>query len=118
MVTTADRAPSFRLASTGGGEVSLGDLAGKRFVLYFYPKDNTPGCTKEACDFRDSMARLGKAGVPVLGVSKDSVSSHEGFRQKYKLPFALLSDPDNQVAKAFGAYGEKTLYGRKFMGTI
>ena len=87
-------------------------------VLYFYPKDDTPGCTREACEFRDSQAAIKKAGAVVLGVSGDSLDSHGKFKTKYKLNFPLLSDPGNQVATKFGAYGEKTLYGRKFMGII
>ncbi len=113
-----DKAPQFTLPSTEGGEKSLKDYAGKKLVLYFYPKDATPGCTQEACDFRDNMARLKKAGAAVVGVSKDSLASHEKFRAAQKLPFELLSDADNKVAKAYGAYGEKNMYGKKVMGTI
>ena len=118
MLKPGDRAPSFRLPSTAGVRRSSSDLRGKRFVLYFYPKDDTPGCTREACDFRDQLARLRSAGVEVLGISKDSLSSHDRFRDKYRLPFELLSDEDNAVARAFGAYGEKNMYGRKILGTI
>lgn len=117
-LTEGTRAPSFDLASTEGDNVSLGSLAGRRFVLYFYPKDNTPGCTQEACDFRDSYARLERAGVAVYGVSKDTVKTHQGFREKQHLTFPLLSDPDNAVARAYGAFGEKTSYGKTVMGTI
>ncbi|MBI2894041.1 MAG: peroxiredoxin [Deltaproteobacteria bacterium] len=112
------KAPAFRLASTDGREVALEDLAGKTVVLYFYPKDQTPGCTREACDFRDSFSRLGKSGAVVYGVSKDSLGSHERFREKYELPFGLLSDPDNAAARAYGAYGEKVMYGKPVTGTI
>ncbi len=115
---TGDKAPAFKLPSTEGGEKSLKDYAGKKLVLYFYPKDATPGCTQEACDFRDNMARLKKRGVAVVGVSKDSLASHEKFRAAQKLPFELLSDADSAVAKAYGAYGEKNMYGKKVMGTI
>lgn len=118
MLKPGDRAPSFKLASTGGGEVSSSDLKGRKFVLYFYPKDDTPGCTREACDFRDNLARLRREGVTVLGVSRDSIASHGRFRSKYQLPFDLLSDEDNAVARAYGAYGEKTMYGKKVLGTI
>jgi peroxiredoxin Q/BCP len=118
MLKPGDKAPSFKLASTGGGEVSSSDLKGRKFVLYFYPKDDTPGCTREACDFRDNLARLRREGVAVLGVSKDSIASHGKFRSKYQLPFDLLSDEDNAVARAYGAYGEKTMYGKKVLGTI
>jgi thioredoxin-dependent peroxiredoxin len=116
MLKPGDRAPSFQLPSTAGARRSSSDLRGKRFVLYFYPKDDTPGCTREACDFRDQLARLRSAGVEVLGISKDSLSSHDRFRDKYRLPFELLSDEDNAVARAFGAYGEKNMYGRKILG--
>ena len=112
------KAPAFTLESTGEDKVSLASLKGETIVLYFYPRDNTPGCTTEACDFRDNIRRLRSAGVRVLGVSKDSIASHDKFRTKYKLPFDLLSDPDNKVAKAYGAYGEKNMYGKKVLGTI
>jgi thioredoxin-dependent peroxiredoxin len=118
MLKPGNLAPSFRLRSTAGGDVSSSDLRGKRFVLYFYPKDDTPGCTREACDFRDNIARLRGAGVVVFGISKDSLASHDRFRDKHRLPFELLSDEDNSVARAFGAYGEKNMYGKKILGTI
>jgi peroxiredoxin Q/BCP len=118
MLKPGDPAPSFRLPSTAGTNVSSSDLRGKRFVLYFYPKDDTPGCTREACDFRDHLGRLRSAGVDVYGVSKDPLSSHHRFREKYRLPFELLSDEDNSVARAFGAYGEKNMYGKRILGTI
>jgi peroxiredoxin Q/BCP len=118
MIKPGDKAPSFKLPSTRGGEVSSSDLKGRKFVLYFYPKDDTPGCTREACDFRDNLARLRSEGVDVLGVSKDPLSAHEKFRAKYALPFELLSDQDNTVARAYGAYGEKIMYGKKVVGTI
>lgn len=113
-----DPAPTFRLPSTRGEDIDLLDLRGKKVVLYFYPKDQTPGCTREACDFRDNLSRIQASAAEVIGISKDSVSSHERFREKYDLPFHLLSDPDHSVARAYGAYGEKTMYGRKTMGTI
>jgi peroxiredoxin Q/BCP len=118
MLKPGDKAPSFKLASTGGGEISSSDLKGRKFVLYFYPKDDTPGCTREACDFRDNLARLRREGVEVLGVSKDSLASHGRFRTKYDLPFDLLTDEDHAVARAYGAYGEKNMYGKKILGTI
>ena len=111
-------APAFRLPATTGEEISLEDLRGRKVVLYFYPKDSTPGCTQEACDFRDRDEALQGAGVVVLGVSKDSLASHDKFRAKYELPFPLLTDQDNAVATAYGAFGEKNMYGRKVLGTI
>ena len=118
MVAEGKQAPEFELESSEGGEVKLKDLRGKTVVLYFYPKDDTPGCTREACAFRDSQAALKKQGVVVLGVSGDSLASHEKFKSKYKLNFPLLSDPDKAVAKKYGAWGEKVLYGRKTVGMI
>lgn len=118
MLKPGDPAPDFELPTTAGAGTALKDLRGRKVVLYFYPKDQTQGCTTEACDFRDHSSRIRLAGAEVLGVSKDSLGSHERFREKYDLPFDLLSDPDNSVATAYGAYGEKTMYGRKVMGTI
>jgi peroxiredoxin Q/BCP len=111
-------APEFTLTDAAGRSVSLADFAGRDVVLYFYPKDDTPGCTKEACGFRDAWDDLQAMGVAVLGVSADDADSHERFAAKYRLPFTLLSDPDHQVMRAYGAYGEKTLYGRKTVGVI
>jgi len=111
-------APKFTLADADGKKVSLADFAGNDVVLYFYPKDDTPGCTREACAFRDSQSALKKKGVVVLGVSGDSLASHEKFKAKYKLNFPLLSDPDKAVAKKYGAWGEKVLYGKKMVGMI
>jgi len=118
MIAEGKKAPEFTLGSSEGGEVRLKDLRGKTVVLYFYPKDDTPGCTREACAFRDSQAALKRKGVVVLGVSGDSVASHDRFRDKYSLNFALLSDPDKAVAKKYGAWGEKVMYGRKTVGMI
>ena len=118
MLKEGQKAPSFRLSSVDGGSVALEDYRGTPVVVYFYPKDDTPGCTREACAFRDSQAQIRKTGAIVLGVSPDSVASHQKFRDKYKLSFPLLSDPDKGVAKKFGAYGEKTLYGKKVVGMI
>jgi peroxiredoxin Q/BCP len=118
MPKPGDKSPAFTLPSTSGKDVSLSGLRGERFVLYFYPRDDTPGCTREACGFRDAMTQLRKSGVTVLGVSKDSLASHARFREKYALPFDLLTDADNTVAKSFGAYGKKKLYGKDVLGTI
>jgi peroxiredoxin Q/BCP len=111
-------APDFTLTDAAGRQVSLKDFAGKDVILYFYPKDDTPGCTKEACGFRDGWKDLAKANVVVLGVSADSTASHQKFAAKYKLPFALLSDPDRKVMRQYGAYGEKVMYGKKTKGVI
>jgi peroxiredoxin Q/BCP len=111
-------APAFTLPDANGTKVSLKDFAGKDVILYFYPKDDTPGCTKEACGFRDDWKTLQKMGVVVLGVSGDSQASHQKFAAKYKLPFPLLSDPERAVMAKYGAYGEKMLYGKKVTGVI
>jgi len=111
-------APAFTLSDGSGKKVSLKDFAGKDVILYFYPKDDTPGCTKEACGFRDAWSDLKKKGVVVLGVSGDSAASHQKFAAKYKLPFPLLSDPDKAVMTKYGAYGEKMMYGKKVVGVI
>jgi thioredoxin-dependent peroxiredoxin len=112
-----DAAPGFTTATSGGGTVSLADFKGKPVVLYFYPKDNTPGCTTEACSFRDHFTALKKKGAVVLGVSTDSVKSHDKFVEKLSLPFTLLADEDKQIVQAYGVWGQKTFMGRKFMGT-
>jgi peroxiredoxin Q/BCP len=111
-------APAFTLADTHGKKVSLKDFAGKNVVLYFYPKDDTPGCTKEACGFRDFWKEVQKLDAIVLGVSADDAASHQKFTDKYKLPFPLLSDPDRKVMTQYGAYGEKMMYGKKTTGVI
>jgi peroxiredoxin Q/BCP len=111
-------APAFTLTDAAGKQVSLKDFAGKDVILYFYPKDDTPGCTKEACGFRDGWKELSKANVVILGVSADSTASHQKFAAKYKLPFPLLSDPDRKVMQQYGAYGEKMMYGKKTKGVI
>ena len=110
-------APDFKLPSTTGESVSLKQFKGKKtVVLYFYPKDETPGCTREACDFRDHFAELEEVGVVVLGVSTDGMESHLRFKEKQKLPFTLLSDEDATVAKLYGVYKQKNLFGKKYMG--
>jgi peroxiredoxin Q/BCP len=111
-------APAFSLQDADGKIVSLDDFEGRDVVLYFYPRDDTPGCTKEACGFRDAWRELRKLGVAVLGVSPDSGTSHQKFRDKYRLPFPLLSDPDRKVMTKYGAYGEKMMYGKKTTGVI
>lgn len=111
-----DRAPAFTLPSDSGKTVSLKDFKGKVVVLYFYPKDLTPGCTQESCDFRDAWQTLKKKGVVVLGLSKDSVKSHQKFRDTHDLPFPLLADEDTEICQAYGVWKEKSLYGRKYMG--
>lgn len=116
-IMQAKKAPQFELPGSDGKTHTLADYAGRTVILYFYPKDDTPGCTKEACGFRDQTAAIGKDAV-VLGVSKDSLASHEKFIAKYKLPFVLLSDPETKVMKAYGAWGEKMMYGKPVTGTI
>ena len=111
-------APAFTLTDADGKKVSLADFAGRDVILYFYPKDDTPGCTKEACGFRDSWKDIGKRGAVVLGVSPDAGPSNQKFIAKYKLPFPLLSDPDRKVMTTYGAYGDKVLYGKKTKGVI
>ncbi|MDH4373525.1 MAG: thioredoxin-dependent thiol peroxidase [Verrucomicrobiota bacterium] len=111
-----DPAPSFSAIITNGTEIHSKDLLGKPVVIYFYPRDDTPGCTKEACGFRDQYAELQKTGAVVLGVSADTVKSHAKFTDKFQLPFPLISDPDAVITKAFGAWGEKVFMGRKYQG--
>jgi len=110
------KAPAFTLTADDGSKIRLADLKGSPVVLYFYPKDDTPGCTKEACAFRDAESKLQAAGATVLGVSPDDVASHEKFRDKFGINFPLLADPDHKVAEKYGAWREKNLYGKKSMG--
>jgi thioredoxin-dependent peroxiredoxin len=112
-----DVAPAFSAATNGGGRVSLVDFKAKNIVLYFYPKDDTPGCTREACAFRDHFAEFQKRGAVVLGVSTDPAKSHDKFVGKYKLPFTLLADEDKKIVAAYGVWGEKSFMGRKYQGT-
>ena len=116
MLQVGKRAPAFNLESDSGKKVSLASLRGKRVVLYFYPKDDTPGCTQESCDFRDNLSRVEAQGAVVFGVSKDSVSSHQKFKEKFSLPFPLLSDPSHAMLEKYGVWKEKKLYGRAYMG--
>jgi len=111
-----DPAPDFSGATSGGGRVSLADYRGRNLVLYFYPRDDTPGCTKEACSFRDGFAALQAKGVAVLGVSCDPVKAHDRFVAKFKLPFSLLADVEQRVVQAYGVWGEKSFMGRKYLG--
>jgi len=112
-----DKAPAFSAPTNGGGTVSLADLKGKNVILYFYPKDDTPGCTKEACAFRDNFAEFKKKGAVILGVSTDPVKAHDKFVDKFKLPFTLLADIDKKIVNDYGVWGEKSFMGRKYMGT-
>lgn len=116
LLKVGQKAPAFSLTNEKGEKISLKNFAGKKIVLYFYPKDDTPGCTQESCDFRDSFSRLKKDGIVVLGVSKDSEASHQKFKTKYGLPFSLLSDVEGKMCQAYGVWKEKNLYGRKYMG--
>jgi len=112
-----DKAPAFTVNTNGGGKISLVDFKGQNVILYFYPKDDTPGCTKEACAFRDHLADFKKKGAVVLGVSTDPVKSHDKFVEKFKLPFTLLADEDKKIVEAYGVWGQKSFMGRKYMGT-
>ncbi|NIM70144.1 MAG: redoxin domain-containing protein [Xanthomonadales bacterium] len=116
MVSVGKRVANFELPATGDQQLSLSDFKGKTLVLYFYPKDNTPGCTREGQEFRDAYDPFQRAGAEILGVSRDSIKSHENFCSKHSLPFDLLSDPDEVLCRQFDVIREKTLYGRKFMG--
>ena len=116
MLKEGTTAPAFKTNDANGETVSLKDLRGQKVVLYFYPKDDTPGCTKEACSFRDEFAQFKKRGITVLGVSPDSEAKHKKFETKYNLPFTLLADTDHAIADAYGVWGEKKFMGRKYMG--
>jgi len=112
-----DQAPDFEAPNQNGDTVKLSDFRGKKIVLYFYPKDNTSGCTAQACNLRDNYSELQKAGYEVIGVSKDSVRSHQNFVSKQELPFTLISDEDTSINQAYGVWKEKSMYGKKYMGT-
>ena len=116
MIKEGDAAPDFEARDAEGNAVRLSDLRGRKVVLYFYPKDDTPGCTKEACSFRDGFAEFKRRGIEVLGVSTDDEKSHRKFAEKYSLPFKLLADTEHRVADLYGVYGEKQFAGRKYMG--
>lgn len=117
-LTDGDRAPAFSLPDQDGSKVSLRDYAGRPVVVYFYPADDTPGCTKEACQFNDNLQAFSRAGVAVVGISPDDAAAHLKFRKKYGLKFPLLTDADHAVMERYGAWGEKTLYGKKTVGVI
>ena len=116
LLSAGDKAPAFKTTDQDGAKVALSDFKGQKVVLYFYPKDDTPGCTKEACSFRDAWAQLKRRKVAVLGVSADDAKSHKKFAEKFSLPFTLLADTEKDIVKAYGAWGEKSMYGRKYMG--
>ncbi len=118
MLKEGDKAPDFSSNDQNGNTVNLSDFKGKRVVLYFYPKDDTPGCTKEACSFRDADAVYREKGITVLGVSTDSEKSHQKFISKYQLPFDLLADTEKKIVEEYGVWGEKSMYGKKYMGTF
>lgn len=118
MLKIGDRMPDFEVQDQNGGTVSSKDLLGRKTIVYFYPKDNTSGCTAEACNLRDNYEALKAKGYNVVGVSKDSVASHKRFAEKYDLPFTLLSDPSTEMLQVFGAWGEKKMYGKTVLGTI
>lgn len=118
MIRIGDKMPDFEVADQDGNKVSSKDLIGKKTVVYFYPKDNTSGCTAEACNIRDNYEALLAKGYNIVGVSKDSAASHKKFREKYNLPFTLLSDTSTEMLQAFGAWGEKKMYGKTVMGTL
>ncbi len=118
MLKEGDKAPDFNAKDQDGNDVKLADFKGQRVVLYFYPKDDTPGCTKEACSFRDADDVYKSKNIRVLGVSTDNEKSHQKFISKFQLPFDLLADTDKQIVEAYGVWGEKSMYGRKYMGTF
>ena len=115
-VEIGDKAPDFTLPTDGAGTVKLSDLKGKNVVLYFYPKDDTSGCTAEACQFRDQFPKFGRSDATIIGVSRDSIAAHDKFKKKYKLPFTLASDEDGKVTERYGVWVQKSMYGRKYMG--
>ena len=117
LLSIGDKAPAFEATDQDGEAVTLRDFRGSNVILYFYPKDDTPGCTKEACSFRDVWARFRRRKIAVLGVSVDDARSHRKFAEKFSLPFRLLADPDRKIVRAYGVWGEKSMYGRKYMGT-
>jgi len=115
-IEIGDKAPDFTLSTDGNGKITLSKLRGQKVVLYFYPKDDTSGCTAEACGFRDSFPKFGKVEAAVIGISKDSVASHDKFKKKHELPFILASDADGKVCESYSVWVEKSMYGRRYMG--
>ena len=118
MLNTGDKAPAFKLFADNDQEIKLSDFSGKNIIIYFYPKDNTPGCTTESNDFAQLANQFEKLNTVILGVSKDSIASHQKFKCKFNLPFLLLSDPEGKMCEAYSAWGEKSMYGKKYMGII
>lgn len=118
MLKVGDKAPSFTLKNEQDQDIKLDNFRGKKVVLYFYPKDNTPGCTKEACSFRDVYDDILEAGAVVIGISKDSIKSHQKFKEKHQLPFYLLSDPEHKVIESYGVWKEKKMFGKVYMGIV
>lgn len=118
MLKVGDKAPAFTLKNEQDQDIKLSDFRGKKVVLYFYPKDNTPGCTKEACSFRDVYDDILESGAVVIGISKDSIKAHQKFKDKYQLPFYLLSDPDHKVIESYGVWQEKKMFGKVYMGIV
>ena len=118
MLQIGDKMPQFQVMDQNGNMVDSKDLLGKKTIIYFYPKDNTSGCTQEACNLRDNYQAMVAKGYNVIGVSKDSVKSHKNFKEKHSLPFTLLADTATEMIRSFGVWGEKTLYGKKYMGTL
>lgn len=118
MLKIGDKAPDFTLKNEENRDIALSNFKGKKVVLYFYPKDNTPGCTKEACSFRDVYDDILEAGAVVIGISKDSVKAHKKFKDKYELPFYLLSDPEHEVIESYGVWQEKKMFGKVYMGIV
>ncbi len=115
-LAVGDKAPDFTIATDGGGTFCLSEMMGHNVIIYFYPKDDTPGCTKEACDFRDSLPDFSKSSSKIIGVSKDTVAKHDKFKSKYELPFTLAADVEGAVCEAYGTWVEKSMYGRQYMG--
>ena len=118
ILKTGDLAPDFKGVDQDGKSISLNDFKGKKVIIYFYPKDNTPGCTAEACNLRDNFDDLLKQGFEIIGVSADSVNSHKKFSEKYNLPFSLISDPDKKILELYNAWGEKKMYGKTYQGVL